>query len=64
MNVEVIPVRTDNAGQPTGGHRTSHRSPTSGYRGGCDTFCGGQRCTIGGRKIFPPVVHQWAPQNT
>ena len=26
--------RADNAGQPTGGHRTSHRSPTGGHRGG------------------------------
>ena len=52
-------TRTDNPGQPTGGHRTSHRSPTGGHRtshrsptgghrGGNDTFCGGQGWTTGG----------------
>ena len=40
--------RADNPGQPTGDHRTSHRSPTGGHRGGHDTFCGGQGWTTGG----------------
>ena len=43
--------RADNPGQPTGGHRTSHRSPTGGHRGGHDTFCGGQRWTTGGLPV-------------
>ena len=44
-----IATRADNPGQPTGGHRISHRSPTGGHRGGHDTFCGGQAWTTGGR---------------
>ena len=37
-------ARADNPGKPTGGHGTSHRSPTCGHRRRHDTFCGGQRC--------------------
>ena len=41
--------RANNPGHPTGGQRTSHRSPTGSH----DTFCGGQGWTTGGRKFFP-----------
>ena len=43
---------TDNPGQPTGGHRTSHRSSTCGH----DTFRGGQAWTTGGHH---KIGHYW-----
>ena len=47
----LIPDKMNQQFEPTGGHRTSHRSPTSGHRGGHDTFCGFLGWTTGGRKF-------------
>ena len=41
-------THADNPGQPTGGHRTPHRSCTGGH----DTFCGGQGWTTGGEMFL------------
>ena len=51
QSLKDLATRADNPGQPTGGQRTSHRSPTGGHSGGHGTFCGGQGWTTGGDRL-------------
>ena len=53
-NIQI--TSADKPRQPTGGRRTSQRSPTCGYRGGHDIFCGGQGWTTGGHH---KMVYYW-----
>ena len=51
--------RADNPGQPTGGHRTSHRSPTGGHPVAMTHFVvarGGPPVANVVEKISPPVA--------